>query len=732
MTTSPAPPGVDPGARSSDAAPNAYAATTAANQLDDVGGHPAPTPNTTGSSPSGGGSASDPDKSPGLGDADQDGLTDSFESQIGTDPLNPDSDHDRLTDSFETIAGTNPRLMDTDHDGLTDGAEAQFGLDPLNPIAAPPAVTPQPVPAPSPTAPAVTVIVVTPPAPNGTAATSAPETSEHDTTTSTDSTTPTSHDADAAATGSVQHMLDKALAQLGDQYVYGANVSEDDPDPQTWDCAELTQWAAHQAGADIPGSSFEQYLDLKAKGLLIPVDEAMRTPGTLLFHFSDEPQPGGGRPDEAHVAMSLGDGETVEAQSEETGVIKDEAAGRFEYAARLPGVDYENQNVSTVDPASDGPVAPDATTPDASGVTLDQVVEGIKLQESGGDYTADNPTSTASGAYQYIDGTWDGYGGYSHAGDAPPDVQDAKMRADTQAAYDRLGDWERVIASHFAGEGEQEGPKSDWDKVPGYDYNQNPSIQDYVDGVMRHIREADPSVTAASATTNRDDSTPTSDTDAFPEVATGHDAHSDDDPHGGATGSSYTIVNVTVAAAGTPTNVAVIQPGTGGAQPDSAGLIATLQQQGVIPSSAGQGPSTQSPSVNGQQGPTAGQPPGPSQPPVTTPGFEIDPGVDISDLNADSDDDGLSNRFEAKIGTNPTDADTDGDGLNDGIESTIFTDPLHVDSDGDGFIDGTEVHFGMNPMSPDLKAPFDADDNQPETPDPGVHDPLIDGGDHLP
>lgn len=46
--------------------------------------------------------------------------------------------------------------------------------------------------------------------------------------------------------------------------------------------------------------------------------------------------------------------------------------------------------------------------------------------ESKGSYTAENPYSTASGKYQIVDGTWGGHGGYSHASDAPPHIQDEK------------------------------------------------------------------------------------------------------------------------------------------------------------------------------------------------------------------------------------------------------------------------------------------------------------------
>jgi len=56
----------------------------------------------------------------------------------------------------------------------------------------------------------------------------------------------------------------------------------------------------------------------------------------------------------------------------------------------------------------------------------------VRRRESGGNYSAENPTSTASGAYQFLDSSWRtlsaraGYGGYGgHAAYAPAWVQDA-------------------------------------------------------------------------------------------------------------------------------------------------------------------------------------------------------------------------------------------------------------------------------------------------------------------
>jgi Lysozyme like domain/NlpC/P60 family/Bacterial TSP3 repeat len=143
-------------------------------------------------------------------------------------------------------------------------------------------------------------------------------------------------DADPEA---LRTFLDAALAQTGEPYVFGAQVELADADPDAWDCSELVRWAAHQAGVEMPDGSWLQYLELQEQGALIPVEEAIATPGALLFSFSSEPTPGGGRPSSAHVAISLGDGQTIEARGRAYGVGSwDANTSRFEYAAVVPGL----------------------------------------------------------------------------------------------------------------------------------------------------------------------------------------------------------------------------------------------------------------------------------------------------------------------------------------------------------------------------------------------------------
>jgi len=59
-------------------------------------------------------------------------------------------------------------------------------------------------------------------------------------------------------------------------------------------------------------------------------------------------------------------------------------------------------------------------------VGLTDVMLCVREAESGGDYQAENPTSSASGAWQFIDSTWESVTGLPAPASAyPRDVQDA-------------------------------------------------------------------------------------------------------------------------------------------------------------------------------------------------------------------------------------------------------------------------------------------------------------------
>ena len=131
---------------------------------------------------------------------------------------------------------------------------------------------------------------------------------------------------------------------------------------------------------------------------------------------------------------------------------------------------------------------PSAPAPSAGGsgdLTVDQFLANLAQHESGTNYTSSSSGSSASGAYQYLDSTWNGYGGYRRAKDAPPSVQDARARADVTRNYAKYGDWRKVAVAHFAGEGwlhAHPDPNS-WgvNPVPG---SNNPTVAQYVSSVV--------------------------------------------------------------------------------------------------------------------------------------------------------------------------------------------------------------------------------------------------------
>lgn len=70
----------------------------------------------------------------------------------------------------------------------------------------------------------------------------------------------------------------------------------------------------------------------------------------------------------------------------------------------------------------------------------------------------------------------------------------------------------------------------------------------------------------------------------------------------------------------------------------------------------------------------------------------------VPDVTLDSDEDGLSNGEEIRLGLDPGDDDTDCDLVKDAEELKLGTDPLNYDTDGDGASDGWEVRNGTNPL----------------------------------
>lgn len=92
------------------------------------------------------------------------------------------------------------------------------------------------------------------------------------------------------------------------------------------------------------------------------------------------------------------------------------------------------------------------------------VLATIRTLESRSDYTAQASGSSASGAYQFVDGTWANFGGYPQAWQAPPAVQDAKAAEHVQGILDANGgDVTTVPVIWYIG---HIPAGSEWDTVP--------------------------------------------------------------------------------------------------------------------------------------------------------------------------------------------------------------------------------------------------------------------------
>jgi len=139
-----------------------------------------------------------------------------------------------------------------------------------------------------------------------------------------------------------------AGAQVGVRFRIGAEARVGDADPDAFDSSELVQWAANRTGARMPDGSWNQYKAMHRAGAVTAVDDALSTPGALVFRFSTDPFETSGRPNVSHVAISLGDGRVIEATDAGDGGVQIRDAGdRFTHAAVIPEFADESGGAST-------------------------------------------------------------------------------------------------------------------------------------------------------------------------------------------------------------------------------------------------------------------------------------------------------------------------------------------------------------------------------------------------
>lgn len=158
------------------------------------------------------------------------------------------------------------------------------------------------------------------------------------------------------------------MAQRGDRYVFGAEASFSDPDPERFDCSELVQWALGRLDVPFVDGSFNQEQFCASRGTLISVERGIATFGALLFRTPGKP---------GHVAVSRGDGTTIEARGRAYGVNVFSASGRpWTHAARIPGISYGTP------PKPPVPVAPKPATRKAPPFDHPHAIAGSKAIRS--------------------------------------------------------------------------------------------------------------------------------------------------------------------------------------------------------------------------------------------------------------------------------------------------------------------------------------------------------------
>lgn len=146
-------------------------------------------------------------------------------------------------------------------------------------------------------------------------------------------------------------IVDLARKHVGETYVLGASVPKDAANWKgPWDCAEFASWLVFQLAGYLYGCNSDTgnpgtadaysgwwARDAAAKGRQVALTVAVNTPGAFVIRKPASTKVG-------HVALSAGDGTTVEAYSSHSGVITGKISGRrWDLAVLVPGFDYTTQ-----------------------------------------------------------------------------------------------------------------------------------------------------------------------------------------------------------------------------------------------------------------------------------------------------------------------------------------------------------------------------------------------------
>ena len=136
-----------------------------------------------------------------------------------------------------------------------------------------------------------------------------------------------------------------ALQQRGKAYVFNTG-SITDPDPATFDCSGLVYWCAMTLGYIPPeGVSSDWSFSgtiiqmMKDAGTILSIEDGIAVPGAILARAPNANGAGG------HVAISLGDGNVMEASSPKNGVNVFSATASYRSwtdAGWLPGMVFDN------------------------------------------------------------------------------------------------------------------------------------------------------------------------------------------------------------------------------------------------------------------------------------------------------------------------------------------------------------------------------------------------------